>query len=94
MSGEDIALGVVGALFLLAAAAWVGAAIFVFVDASNRRMRNAHWWAVGTFISGPLGLVAYLLDRPESARKVCPFCKNEIETKDGVCPFCGRSDAP
>jgi len=81
-----IALGV-----LAGAALWVAAAMYVFVDAQKRNVPHATLWAVGTFLVGPVGLIAYLVDRPRARKAPCGFCGEMILETDERCPFCGRA---
>jgi hypothetical protein len=75
---------------LVPAALWVCAAVYIYTDASARKMPNAHWWAVGALLSGPLALAAYLIDRPKGIVANCRFCTRQILDTDLTCPYCGR----
>lgn len=44
----------------------IGMAIFVYKDATKRRMDNAVLLTIVTVITGPLGLILYLLMRPKT----------------------------
>jgi len=80
-------------LFLLGQAAsglWIGAVVYVYVDATRRNVACPALWAVGTFFTGPLALVAYLVDRPRGRLIRCGFCKETIQSVDRRCPYCGR----
>jgi hypothetical protein len=81
-------------LFLLTgvvvAGVWIAAVVYVFVDATSRRMRSAIWWAMGVLLLGPFAFIAYLIDRPRAAQTPCPFCKQTILATDAQCPYCGR----
>ncbi len=50
---------------ILGIAISVGLAIFVYKDATKRGMSNAVLLTIVTVITGPLGLVIYLLMRPK-----------------------------
>jgi hypothetical protein len=85
-----IAATVIAGLFLLGLGLWVGAAAYVWSDASARRIPSAPWWALGTLLAGPMALIAYLIDRPKSAVTKCTFCTRPILAADRTCPYCGR----
>ncbi len=75
---------------VIIATAWVVAAVYVFRDASERNMVNPAMWGFGVLMTGPLGLIAYLIDRPDVRRIECGFCGRPILATDRNCPFCGR----
>jgi hypothetical protein len=86
------ALGVFGgggagaALFGL----WMLLPTWVFVDARGRGVRRAGLWAFLTVLSAVIGLVVYLIARPEDPRALpCPGCGREIDG-GAFCPHCGR----
>ena len=85
-----ITIAIVAGLLLLALGLWVGAALYVWTDASARRMPNVHWWVLGTLLVGPPALVAYLIDRPRAPLASCSFCTRPILASDRSCPYCGR----
>jgi len=74
----------------VAALLWLGAALYVWADATNRGMPGAFWWAVGTVFTGPAGLIAYLIDRARGRLVPCSFCGQLVDDKSPVCPFCSR----
>jgi len=80
-----------GVVFLVLAAIWVLAAVYVLRDARRRNVSHAGLWALGTLLVGPVGLVAYLVDRPRSRRIACAFCGEMILDTDRACPYCGRA---
>jgi len=89
----DASLLVAAGLLCLGAVAvvlWIAAVIYVFVDASNRKVEHPFLWAFGTFWTGPVGLIAYLLDRPKAEQRKCSFCGHTILRSDAHCPYCGR----
>lgn len=86
------ALGVLGgggmgaALFGL----WMLLPTWVFVDARGRGVRRAALWAFLAVLSAVIGLVVYLIARPEDPRALpCPGCGREIDG-GAFCPHCGR----
>ena len=84
-----VLLGLLGAL--VGAAVWLLGPLYVLTDASRRAMSRPRLWAVGCLLTGPLGLVAYLFDRPRSGLIQCPTCGHNVEATDIRCVYCGRS---
>ena len=77
----------IGALVILA---WFGLPIWVYYDARSRRMDKPLLWAVLVLFSFFIGLLVYLIVRPEKvAGTICPECKRIIKPTFALCPFCG-----
>jgi hypothetical protein len=78
-------IGVLSAIFL-----WILLPTWVYVDARERRVRRAPLFAFLTVLSSVVGLLVYLIARPEDGRTLtCPGCSREVA--DGAfCPHCGR----
>jgi hypothetical protein len=69
---------------------WVLLPTWVYVDARERGVRRAPLFAFLTVISSLVGLVVYLIARPEDARRLtCPGCAREVNG-GAFCPHCGR----
>jgi hypothetical protein len=69
---------------------WFLLPTWVYVDAQERGMRRAVLWAALVLISFVLGLVVYLIARPEHTRVLeCPGCGREANG-GAFCPHCGR----
>ena len=69
---------------------WVLLPTWVYVDARERGMRRAPLFAFLTVLSSLVGLVVYLISRPEDARTLtCPGCAREVNG-GAFCPHCGR----
>jgi hypothetical protein len=69
---------------------WVLLPTWVFVDARERGVRRAPLFAFLTVISSLVGLVVYLIARPEDLRRLtCPGCAREVNG-GAFCPHCGR----
>jgi hypothetical protein len=79
--------GVIGlSLFFL----WVLLPTWVYVDARERGTRRAPLFAFLTVLSSLVGLVVYLIARPEEARTLtCPACGREVNG-GAFCPHCGK----
>jgi hypothetical protein len=69
---------------------WVLLPTWVYVDARERAAPRAALFAFLTVISSLIGLVVYLIARPEPGRKLaCPGCGREVDG-GAFCPHCGR----
>lgn len=69
---------------------WVLLPTWVYVDARERGVRRAPLFAFLTVLSSLVGLVVYLIARPEDARTLaCPGCAREVNG-GAFCPHCGR----
>jgi hypothetical protein len=92
---QDERLEVAGGLAGAAAALsfvflWILLPTWVYVDARERGVRRAPLFAFLTVISSLIGLVVYLIARPEDAKTLtCPGCSREVNG-GAFCPHCGR----
>jgi len=78
-----------GALVILA---WLGLPIWVYYDARSRGMEKPLLWAVLVLFSFFIGLLVYLIVRPEKvAGNICPECKRIIKPTFALCPYCGHN---
>jgi hypothetical protein len=69
---------------------WILLPTWVYVDGTQRGVRRARLFAFLTAISSLIGLVVYLISRPEDGRTlVCPACGREVNG-GAFCPHCGR----
>jgi hypothetical protein len=69
---------------------WLLLPTWVYVDARERGVRRAPLFAFLTVISSLVGLVVYLIARPEDMRRLsCPGCGREVNG-GAYCPHCGR----
>jgi hypothetical protein len=68
---------------------WLLVPTWVYVDARERGVRRALLWAFLVFISFFIGLVVYLIARPEDRVLKCPSCEREING-GAYCPHCGH----
>jgi hypothetical protein len=78
-------------IFLVIAIVAVNVAILVWVarDAKARGMDSAILWMLLVFFLGILGLVIYLLARPQGNMVPCPNCGNKKLQAALKCPHCG-----
>lgn len=69
---------------------WILLPTWVYVDARERGVRRAPLFAFLTVLSSLVGLVVYLIARPEDRRALaCPGCAREVNG-GAFCPHCGR----
>jgi double zinc ribbon protein len=69
---------------------WILLPTWVYVDATERGVQRARLFAFLTVISSLIGLVVYLISRPEEGKAlVCPACSREVNG-GAFCPHCGR----
>jgi len=68
---------------------WFLVPTWVYVDARERGVRRAMLWAFLALISLFIGLVVYLIARPEETTLKCPGCEREVNG-GAYCPHCGR----
>ena len=78
-------------IFIVLAAIAINVAILVWVarDAKARGMDNAVLWMLVVFFLGIIGLVIYLLVRPQGNMILCPNCGNKKLQASVKCPHCG-----
>jgi hypothetical protein len=88
LRGARAAAGVAAALagvFL-----WLLLPTWVYVDARGRGVRRAWLFGFLTALSAVVGLIVYLIARPESPAVLqCPGCGREIDG-GAYCPHCGH----
>ena len=81
-----------GFLFVIIAVFVINIAILVWVarDAKARGMDSALLWMLLVFFTGLLGLIIYLLSRPQGNVISCPSCNNKRLQASAKCPHCGN----
>jgi hypothetical protein len=82
-----------GGGFMLLILAWFGLSIALLVwvarDAKARGMDSAILWMLMVLFLGPIGLLIYLLARPQGNLIPCPNCGNKRLQASVKCPHCG-----
>jgi hypothetical protein len=82
-----VAAGIAGVSFTFL---WILLPTWVYVDGTERGVRRARLFAFLTVLSSLIGLVVYLIARPEGGKAlVCPGCAREVNG-GSYCPHCGR----
>jgi hypothetical protein len=74
--------------------------VWVYRDAESRRM-NGGLWLIIVLISGPVGLIVYLIVRGETRTRAfpatsgqtrfCSACGRELAVNTNFCPHCGKA---
>lgn len=79
-------------IFVLLVGLAITIALMVWVarDAKNRGMDNAVLWMLLVFFTNIIGLIVYLLARPQGNLIVCSHCKNKRLAVSAKCPHCGN----
>ena len=87
----EILGGLAGAVATLAFIfLWILLPTWVYVDGTERGVRRARLFAFLTVISSLVGLVVYLISRPDGGKALaCPGCGGEVNG-GAFCPHCGR----
>jgi hypothetical protein len=91
---EDTAEGILAGFGMVSIGAltflWFLLPTWVYVDARERGVRRPMLWSFLVLISVFLGLVVYLIARPEELTQLqCPGCGREVNG-GAYCPHCGH----
>jgi uncharacterized membrane protein YhaH (DUF805 family) len=91
---DDTAEGILAGLGMVSIGAltflWFLLPTWVYVDARERAVRRPMLWSFLVLISLFLGLVVYLIARPEEPTQLqCPGCGREVNG-GAFCPHCGH----
>jgi RNA polymerase subunit RPABC4/transcription elongation factor Spt4/cbb3-type cytochrome oxidase subunit 3 len=68
---------------------WLALPVWVFLDAKKRN-HNPALWGILTAITNIIGLIIYILTRPENP--ACKSCGEPLTTKHIYCPYCGAEN--
>jgi RNA polymerase subunit RPABC4/transcription elongation factor Spt4/cbb3-type cytochrome oxidase subunit 3 len=68
---------------------WLALPVWVFLDAKKRN-HNPALWGILTAITNIIGLIIYILTRPENP--ACKNCGEPLTTKHIYCPYCGAEN--
>jgi hypothetical protein len=92
-AGACVGCGIFGIIFLFAIALSVGIAIFLAVwiskDAKARGLDNPGMWVILVLFTGWIGLIIYLVTRPQGTLYLCPDCGQKRLERSRRCPHCG-----
>jgi di/tricarboxylate transporter len=79
---------VILAISVAAMVAWIFVAIWASKDAKSRGMDNSGMWVVLILFTGMIGLIIYLVSRPQGDLKTCRECGNKRLRESYRCPHC------
>jgi uncharacterized membrane protein YhaH (DUF805 family) len=65
--------------------------VWVAKDAKNRGMDSSILWMILVMITGPIGLIIYLLVRPQGNLMPCAHCGNKRLQASAKCLHCGNA---
>jgi uncharacterized membrane protein YhaH (DUF805 family) len=84
--------GVLVIIFVCVALFVLNIAMLVWVarDSKNRGMDNSVMWMILMFFTSLLGLLIYILSRPQGNLVPCPHCNNKRLSVSAKCPHCGN----
>jgi hypothetical protein len=86
--------GMVGfVIFIFIAIIAINIALLVWVakDSKSRGMDSSVLWMILVMFTGVIGLVIYLLARPQGIVIACPHCNNKRLQVSAKCPHCGNA---
>ena len=84
-------LGVFGFIIIAIIALNIALLVWVARDAKNRGMDSAILWMILVMLTGIIGLIIYLLTRPQGNLIACPHCGNKRMQVSAKCPHCGNA---
>jgi hypothetical protein len=65
--------------------------VWVAKDAKNRGMDSPVLWMILVLCTGIIGLIIYILTRPQGNLITCPHCQNKRMQVSAKCPHCGNA---
>ena len=84
-------LGFFGLIIVGVIALNIALLVWVAKDAKNRGMDNAVLWLILVALTGVIGLIIYILVRPQGSLITCPQCSNKRLQVSAKCPHCGNA---
>lgn len=84
-------LGFFGFFIIALLALNIALLVWVARDAKNRGMDSAILWMILVMFTGIIGLIIYLLTRPQGNVIACPHCGNKRLQVSAKCPHCGNA---
>ena len=84
-------LGFFGILILALVALNIALLVWVARDAKSRGMDSEILWMILVMFTGVIGLVIYLLTRPQGHVIPCALCGNKRLQVSAKCPHCGNA---
>ncbi|MBZ5533333.1 MAG: PLDc N-terminal domain-containing protein [Acidobacteriia bacterium] len=78
-------------IFIAILALNIALLVWVAKDAKNRGLDNAVLWMILVMFTGLIGLVIYILARPQGNLIQCASCNNKRLQASAKCPHCGNA---
>ncbi len=69
----------------------IGLLVWVARDSKARGLDNSVGWILLVLFTSVIGLVVYLLSRPQGALVACSHCGNKRLETSAQCPYCGNA---
>lgn len=89
--GESIgqACGTLFLIIIILTILGIALCVWVYRDAQSRGMNGAVLWMLLVWFTSVIGLIIYLLSRPQGEMVQCPHCGNNRLDVSLICPHCG-----
>lgn len=84
-------LGFFGFVIIAFIAINIALLVWVAKDAKNRGMDNSVLWMILVMLTGIIGLIIYILVRPQGTLVPCTHCGNKRLQVSAKCPHCGNA---
>ena len=84
-------LGFLGFIIIAVIALNIALLVWVARDAKSRGMDSAILWMILVMVTGIIGLIIYLLARPQGNLVSCAHCGNKRLQVSAKCPHCGNA---
>jgi hypothetical protein len=78
----------IGVLSVGSLIAWIFISLWVYKDATSRGLDNSGMWLVLVLFTGMIGLIIYIVTRPQGDLKTCRECGNKRLRESRRCPHC------
>jgi hypothetical protein len=83
-------MGFFGFLIIAIIALNIALLVWVARDAKNRNMDTPVLWMILVVLTGFIGLIIYILVRPQGNLVRCTHCNNKRMQVSAKCPHCGN----
>jgi len=84
-------MGFFGFIIIAIIALHIAMLVWVARDAKNRGMDAPVVWMILVLVTGLIGLIIYILTRPQGNVIPCPHCQNKRMQVSATCPHCGNA---
>lgn len=77
-------------VFVAITALHIALLVWVARDSKSRGMDSSVLWMLLVMVTGLIGLIIFLLSRPQGSVKQCATCGNKRLAVSAKCPHCGN----